>query len=136
MSVVSILNWSEIVKFFSTGRRRSVGICLILMLLTLAVYLPVKNFDFINYDDYDYITQNPHIQSGVTKQELVWAFSRISGDATYWHPVTWISHMIDRQFFGLDAGAHHLINVLIHIVDVVLLFLVFQKLTGTFWRSA
>src|SRR6185295_6047714 len=84
---------------------------LVLAALTAALYWPVHGFDFINYDDPDYVLRNPYIAPGLTKEGLAWAFGRLHGFATYWHPLTWLSHMIDCQLFGLAPGPHHLGNV-------------------------
>jgi tetratricopeptide (TPR) repeat protein len=105
-----------------------------LVLLTLLIYLPVRNFEFVKYDDPDYVTNNPHVRSGLTVDNAVWALT--TNHAGNWHPLTWLSHMLDCQLFGLDSGAHHLTNVALHAAGTLLLFLVFWRLTATFWRSA
>lgn len=107
-----------------------------LVLLTLALYSRVRDFQFVNFDDPDYVTQNSYVQSGLTADGLSWAFWNLHGEATYWHPLTWVSHMIDCQLFGLDSGAHHLINVMFHALNVFLLFYVLYRMTGAVWRSA
>jgi hypothetical protein len=109
---------------------------ILLALSILAVYAPVLRHDFINYDDPDYVTQNLVVQSGLTPQGLKWAFFNLHGEHTYWHPVTWISHMLDVQLFGLNPGAHHAVNVLFHAANSLLLLLLLHRLTGAFWRSA
>ena len=106
----------------------------LLALITLAIYWPVTGFEFINYDDTDYVTFNPMVQEGVTAQALAWAFT--SNHASNWHPVTWISHMLDCAVYGLKPGGHHLTNLLFHSANVVLLFLVLCQMTGATWRSA
>ena len=106
----------------------------LLALITLAVYWPVTGFDFINYDDTDYVTYNPMVQQGLTAQSVTWAFT--SNHASNWHPVTWLSHMVDCAIFGLKPGGHHLTNLLFHTANVVLLFLVLGAMTGSVWRSA
>jgi len=111
-----------------------VVICLGLTLMTLAVYWPVNSHDFINYDDDEYVTENPHVQKGFTAESIRWAFT--TGYAANWHPLTWLSHMLDCQFFRLDAGRHHLVNVLLHIANTLLLFAVFRRMTGAIWPSA
>jgi tetratricopeptide (TPR) repeat protein len=110
-------------------------ICLLLAGLTFAVYAPVSQHEFIHYDDPAYVTANPQIQSGLTRDGLAWAFGRLHGRDTYWHPLTWVSHMVDCQLFGLNAGAHHLVNVVFHALNAVLLFLVLLRMTGATWRS-
>ena len=93
-------------------------IALLLAAVTTAVYWPVLRHEFINYDDPYYVTENPRVQAGLTQAGLVWAFTQLHGEHTYWHPVTWLSHMLDCQLFGLNAGAHHLVNVLLHAANV------------------
>lgn len=105
-----------------------------LAMVTLLVYLPILRHDFINFDDPVYITQNPNVESGLTWHGMVWAFQ--IGYAAYWQPLTWISHMIDCQLFGLNPGGHHFVNLLFHIANVLLLFLLLNRMTGAMWRSA
>ncbi|HXG37706.1 MAG TPA: glycosyltransferase family 39 protein, partial [Bacteroidota bacterium] len=109
-------------------------ILLFLIVGTLAVYLPVKDHEFLLYDDYSYIVKNYYIQPGVTWENIVWAFT--SGYAANWHPLTWLSHMLDYQLFGLNPTGHHLHNVLLHLLNSILLFLVMRKMTGAEWASA
>ena len=103
-------------------------IALLLALVTLAVYLPVTRHDFVNCDDDVYITGNPMVQAGLTWAGIKWAFT--TSYAANWHPLTWLSHMADCQFFGLNAGAHHFVNLLFHAANTALLFLLFWRLTG------
>src|SRR4051812_20989908 len=116
-------------------QNRKLAIALGLFLLTWLVYLPVRTHPFITYDDPDYVTNNPQVQQGLTFEGVKWAFSRIHGQGTYWHPLTWMSHMLDYQLFGLNPGPHHLVSLLVHSLNVVLLFLVLQQFTGSLWRS-
>jgi tetratricopeptide (TPR) repeat protein len=118
------------------GSRQTILICLLLSTVTLAVYWPVRHHEFINYDDPAYVTDNAQIQGGISGAGLAWAFFNLHGKSTYWHPVTWVSHMLDCQLFGLNPGAHHLVNVLFHIVNTVLVFLLLNRMTGFVWRSA
>jgi protein O-mannosyl-transferase len=104
--------------------------------LTALAFLPVGRHQFVNYDDNYYVTENPTVQAGVTGAGLGWAFGRLQGEHTYWHPVTWVSHMVDCLLFGLNPAGHHLVNLLFHTLNVVLVFLVFYRLTKAFWRSA
>lgn len=106
----------------------------LLVLAVLGVYLPVVELDFINLDDDDYVTANPQVQQGVTGSALRWAFTRCH--AANWHPLTWLSHMLDCQFYGLNPAGHHFTNVLFHAANTVLLFLWLRSLTGAFWRGA
>ncbi|MGO8927791.1 MAG: tetratricopeptide repeat protein [Limisphaerales bacterium] len=105
-----------------------------LVLVTIAIYWPVMRHDFVNYDDPVYVTDNPHVRAGLTWKGLVWAFGRVHGDQTYWHPLTWVSHMVDCQLYGLKPGGHHLTSVLLHAANTVLVFLVFRRMTGAYWR--
>ncbi len=114
--------------------RRELIICLGLAAITLAVFWPVSRHDFINLDDPDYVTANPTVQAGITGPGLRWAFS--GSHASNWHPVTWVSHMLDCQVFGLKAGAHHLVSLGFHIASTLLLFLALRQMTGAVWRSA
>jgi protein O-mannosyl-transferase len=109
---------------------------LVLVLATLAVYWPVHHHPFINFDDPNYITENRHVQGGISGANLEWAFFNLHGEHSYYHPVTWVSHMLDCQLFGLNPGAHHLVNVAFHIANTLLLLLVLRQMTGAFWRSA
>ena len=111
-------------------------VCLLLALVTLGVFLPVARHDFVNYDDPDYVSENPHVQTGFSKAGVEWAFCRIAGENTYWHPLTWLSHMLDCQLFGLRPGPQHLTNVGFHIANSLLLFIVLKRMTGALWRSA
>jgi tetratricopeptide (TPR) repeat protein len=108
--------------------------CLALALGTLALYWPVTGYPFINFDDPDYITDNPVTKAGLTWHGFVWAFDGIH--VGNWHPASWLSHMIDCQLFGTDAGGHHLVNVLFHIANTLLLFMFLRSATGLEWRSA
>ncbi len=112
----------------------TVIICLLLALGTLALYWPVTHFPFIGFDDDDYITDNPVTKAGLTWHGIVWSFN--GAHAANWHPLTWISHMLDCQLFGLHAGGHHLVNVLFHIANTLLLFAFLRYTTGKPWRSA
>ena len=114
--------------------RREVIICLGLAAITLALFWPVSRHDFINLDDPDYVTQNPVVQAGITGPGLHWAFG--ASHANNWHPLTWLSHMLDCQLFGLKPGAHHLVALGFHIASTVLLFLALNLMTRAAWRSA
>src|SRR5437762_2627504 len=109
-------------------------ICLWLAVVTLLVYVPVFHAQFIGYDDPDYVTGNPHVLSGITLANLHWAF--VTNHAAYWHPVTWISLMLDIQFFGPRAAAFHAADLLLHVANTILLFLWLLRATGAKWRSA
>jgi protein O-mannosyl-transferase len=119
---------------FRAGRYRTWVVCLALVLGTLAVYWPARHYGFVDYDDNDYVFNNPTVRAGLSWWGLVWAF--VDQHANNWHPVTWLSHMLDCQLFGLNAGAHHMVNVLFHCANAVLLLLLLNSATGAFWRSA
>ena len=108
-------------------------ICLLLVLVTLALYAPVTQHAFINFDDDQYVTDNLHVKAGLTWADIVWAFQ--SGYADNWHPLTWISHMLDCQLYGLNPAGHHFTNVIFHVANTVLLFLFLSRTTKTTWRS-
>ena len=114
--------------------RRDGWICFALASVCLLIYVQTAGFDFINYDDPLYITQNPDVLGGVTLEGLERAF--VSNRAEYFHPITWISHMIDCEVFGLNAGAHHLENAFLHALNAILLFLLLRRLTGRVAGSA
>ncbi len=115
-------------------QRSTLWIYLLLAVVTIATYAQVFEHDFVSYDDPDYLTANPHVQAGLTWTGVAWAFS--TGYAANWHPLTWLSHMLDWQLFGSQAGLHHLVSVLIHAVSVLLLFGVLRRITGAVYRSA
>ena len=110
------------------------GICAVLAAMTLAVFGQTLRHDFVNFDDDVYVYANPMVARGLSSEGIVWAFTRVH--ASNWHPLTWISHMLDCQIYGLHPGGHHLTSVLIHIATVIALFLVLRQMTGAFWRSA
>src|SRR5271166_315249 len=97
------------------------GLSLFLAVATFLLYSPAASHPFINYDDADYITSNSHIQNGFTSETILWAFT--SFYASNWHPLTWLLHAIDFQLYGNDPGGHHVTNILFHVANVVLLFL-------------
>jgi tetratricopeptide (TPR) repeat protein len=109
-------------------------IALLITLMTLLVFLPAGWYQFVNYDDTDYVTENPSVKSGLNWPNVTWAFTTFY--AGNWHPLTWLSHQADCEFFGLKAGAHHLINVLIHAVNSALVFALLWQLTSRLWPSA
>jgi protein O-mannosyl-transferase len=116
------------------NRRRTIWICALLAAVTVAIFIPVVNYDFLNYDDPVYVTVNAHVASGLSWENTAWAFE--SCFVGNWHPLTWLSHGLDVQLFGLRPGWHHLTNLLFHAANAVLLFLLLQRLTGSAWRSA
>jgi tetratricopeptide (TPR) repeat protein len=118
-------------SLFGDGRTPWLG--LMLGILVFGTYLPALNNDFVNYDDHSYVTENTHVQSGLTEAGIKWAFQ--SSDGGNWHPLTWMSHMLDCELYGMHPWGHHLTNVLLHTADTLLLFLVLRRMTGARWRS-
>jgi hypothetical protein len=109
-------------------------ICLLLAAGTLAVYWPVTGFGFISGDDTYMVPNNPFVRAGLTPRGFAWALTSFYYE--YWHPVTWLSHMLDCTLFGLRPGWHHFVNAGIHAANAVLLFVVLRRMTGAQWRSA
>lgn len=105
----------------------------LIVAITAYIYWPVQGFDFVNYDDEAYVTANRHVKAGLTREGIYWAFT--DKGVGHWHPLTWISHMIDVELFSLHPGGHHWTNVLIHFANASILTLALTSLTGTFWRS-
>jgi Tfp pilus assembly protein PilF len=106
----------------------------LLVVLTAFAYAPVAHYGFLNYDDPQYVTHNPNVTAGLTWQGLKWSFN--VGYQSNWHPLTWLSHMLDVQLFGANAGAHHLTNVVLHIANTLLLFWFLLKVTRAPAHSA
>jgi len=106
---------------------------LFLVLVTLGTYWQVQDHPFIHYDDDGYVFENVQVRGGLNAEGLSWAFT--TGAMSNWHPMTWISHMLDVELFGPDAaGAHHRTNLILHIMNALLVFLLMQVMTGAFWR--
>ena len=116
-----------------TLRNRTILISSLLGALTLAAFWPVVHQDFSIYDDPYYITANPHVLGGLTLENAAWAFQ--TGYYGNWFPVTWLSHMMDMEMFGLAPAGHHLTNLLFHLASTLLLFRVLERMTGATWRS-
>jgi len=117
--------------------RRESLICLALLVITFIGLWPAGRLGFIKYDDYGpkgYIVDNTNIQAGITAESVRWAFT--TTHASNWHPVTWLSHMLDYQLFGLNASGHHWVNLGFHIANTLLLFIVLRQMTQAVWRSA
>ncbi len=126
---------------FQSRRWRNGYACLFLVVATLAVYWPARHYQFVAYDDDDYVYNNQTVQAGLTWHGVEWSFDR---QANNWHPLTWLSHMADCQIFGLNAGGPHMVNVALHCANAVLLFLLLQMLMrgsasalppDAFWRN-
>src|SRR5208337_828701 len=112
---------------------RVVALCLLLVAATLAFYNPIVHNRFIDFDDSSYILQNYPVQSGLTWSAVKWSFTTFH--AGFWLPLTWLSHALDCQLFGLNPIGHHYTNLLLHAANAVLLFLLLRQATGFTWRS-
>jgi tetratricopeptide (TPR) repeat protein len=119
-------------NFFKTNRELIVFT--VLSVLVLGIYWQTTQFGFINLDDNLYVYDNPAVMSGLNRDTIRWAFNAFF--SANWHPLTWLSHMTDVQIFGGNAGAHHAVNIVFHLINSILSFVVFRKLTGCFWKSA
>jgi Tfp pilus assembly protein PilF len=117
-----------------TTRHWKIVIPLVLALLTLAVFWQVRGHDFINLDDEQYVTQNPHVRGGLTAGNLAWALT--TTHASNWHPLTWLSHQLDAQVFGMDPAGHHGVSLFFHVANTLLLFFLLSRMTQTLWQSA
>jgi tetratricopeptide (TPR) repeat protein len=123
------------VRLVRNLRRRSDSwICLALLLTSFAVYAPVRHFDFVNFDDPEFVRDNPHVRGGLTLGGLTWAFTSV--ESANWFPVTRLSHLLDAQLFGMRAGPHHIASVLFHGLAALLLFAFLHRATGARWPSA
>lgn len=109
------------------------GIAVSLALATLAIYWRVGGYDFIGLDDPSYINGNSYVATGLSSENIRWAFTSLEGN---WHPLTWLSHQLDVQLFGLNPGPHHLVNLILHTCNILLLYLVMFRMTGMVWHSA
>ena len=119
--------------FFGSPEKLSRVLCLFLIAATLVVYNRVNQNSFVNFDDDRYITENAHVRAGLTWGTIRWAFSSL--EQANWHPLTWLSHALDCQLFRLNPDGHHYVNLLLHAVNAMLLFLILQRATGFTWRS-
>jgi tetratricopeptide (TPR) repeat protein len=122
------------VSFSVNNKWRTGAACVALAAATLAVFGGAMLCKFVNYDDPAYITSNLDLRHGLTLRSVEWAFT--TGAASNWHPLTWLSHLADVEFFGMEPAWHHLTSVLLHTINGVLLFLILRRTTGAFWRSA
>jgi tetratricopeptide (TPR) repeat protein len=121
-------------KVSPLGRRRlTLIIGLVLIVATLAVFWQVRNHEFLTFDDDDYVTDNPYVKVGLNPRGVIWAFTTTY--ASNWHPLTWLSHMLDCELYGLNPGGHHVTSLVFHIASTLLLVLVFRRMTGALWKS-
>lgn len=121
-------------KININAHKQILFIYVVLILSTIAVFWQVNQYDFIDLDDSVYVLNNHHIQSGITSDAICWSFSTMY--AEFWHPVTWFSLILDNQFYGLHAGGYHVTNIILHILSTLLLFWIFNHITGAIWKSA
>jgi protein O-mannosyl-transferase len=121
-------------SLLASPRKRNLAICLLLAVATFVLYSPVIGHPFIfNYDDDSYVIHNAHVHAGLVWETVSWAMT--STEVSNWHPLTWLSHALDCQLYGLNPAGHHLTNVLLHVLNVVLLFLLLARATGLAGRS-
>ncbi|MFZ0035446.1 MAG: tetratricopeptide repeat protein [Sedimentisphaerales bacterium] len=118
-------------KTFSKYRELFVYVAL--SAATLATFWQVGSFEFLNYDDMAYVTRNEHVKEGLSLHNIIWAFTAIR--SFNWHPLTWLSHMLDCQLFGLNPAGHHLTNLLLHTANTLLLFAILKRMTKAIWQS-
>jgi len=118
---------------FQSPQKRRLICCLLLALAAITLYNPVTRAPFLNFDDVVYVTENPQVHAGLTWNTVVWAFH--TSESANWHPITWLSHALDCQIFGLNPAGPHSVNVLLHAANAVLLFLILESATGLAWRS-
>ena len=116
--------------------RRELAICTGLAVAVLSVYAQTLHFEFVSLDDGAFVALNPMVGRGLTLDGVVWAFGRGEAETGNWHPLTWLSHMLDVQVFGLNAGGHHATSVLLHLLNTLLVFGLLRSATGAVWRSA
>lgn len=119
--------------YLMSDSKKRFWICLLLGLATAILYWPITSHGFVGFDDNEYIQDNWRIHGGLTWHSVGWAFR--TGYASNWHPLTWISHMLDCQLYGLNPAGHHLTNLLLHAASSVLLFILLNQMTGAVWRS-
>jgi tetratricopeptide (TPR) repeat protein len=113
---------------------RAAAVCVALAAITFAVFGQTLGHEFVNFDDETYVSKNPMVTPGLTGPGIVWAFLGVR--SSNWHPLTWLSHMLDCELYGLNPAGHHLTNVLLHTATVIALFLLLRQMTGALWRSA
>jgi hypothetical protein len=127
-------NAGHIMNFETTFKiRQNILICLFLIFATLIVYGPVRNYEFVNFDDPKYVYKNPHIQAGMTSESIIW--SSTTTYAANRHPLTWLSHIIDVELYGMNPSGHHLTSIIFHMANTLLLFFILWRMTGNRWGS-
>jgi len=119
-------------KVFSDRHIQLLG-CFLLTIFIFLSFFSVPHFDFVHYDDHVYVTDNPAVKTGLAAESISWALTSL--DAGFWHPLTWLSLMLDYELYGLNAGGYHVTNILLHIINTLLLFIILGRMTGTLGRS-
>jgi len=132
--VVAMTQDSKIKIGPESRKLRFVLICVGLVLAAAIAFEPIRSNDFVEYDDYQYLVKNRHVQKGVTIDSVIWAFTTFH--ASNWHPITWLSHMIDCGLFGLEPLGHHFVSLLLHVCNSLLLFVILRRMTSALWPSA
>jgi len=117
-----------------SDNRRTLFVWLFLAIAVIVIYWQVNNHDFVYFDDNEYITENRHVQTGLTSGNITWAFTTFH--AANWHPLTWISHMLDYELFRLNPAGYHIVNLLFHMANTLLLFFILHRMTKGLWQSA
>jgi hypothetical protein len=120
----------------SLGNQRVPCICLMLAVATLLAYCGVVSCSFLLFDDPYYVTLNPYVTAGLSLESVKWAFTALNANTSYWHPLTWLSHMLDYQVFGASSCGHHFTSLIIHVINTLLLFLFLQNTTTRVWTGA
>jgi protein O-mannosyl-transferase len=124
---------TQVSGLFSSPAKRALVLCLALVAATLALYLPVIHNTFVNFDDDIYIIANAHVRAGLTWSTVKWSFTTF--EEGNWGPLSWLSHALDCEWFGLNAAGHHLVSAWIHVMNVAILFWLLWRATGSTWRS-
>ncbi|MDO8785428.1 MAG: hypothetical protein Q7J12_04340, partial [Syntrophales bacterium] len=125
---------NDIKSLINDKKRAALVLAILLIIINLLIFDQVRGFDFVHYDDDTYVAGNRHVQAGLTISSIRWAFT--ATDAGFWHPLTWLSLMLDHEMYGGNAGGYHGTNLIWHMLNTILLFLVFSMMTGALWRSA
>ena len=112
----------------------ALGVIFSLPAMVFAIYGQVLSHDFVNFDDISYVTGNKYVQEGLSGKSLAWAFT--TNHASNWHPLTWISHILDYQFYELRPSGHHFTSIFLHSINAILLFIILRRMTGALWQSA
>ena len=118
---------------FNTDKKKLI-IYILLVAVTFAAFVQINKHNFVDLDDFVYVTENVHVQSGITLASSRWALTTTY--AEFWHPLTWLSLMADYELYGLHAGGYHVTNIIFHILSTLLLFWLFHRMTGALWKSA